>query len=208
MDEADDTKEPAAEPEECEARHGPPGEDKGEDADPAKDDRGGEIMSLVQRSRPPWRGMRTRSRSRTQEERESQRQAEMVNERTNAHRPWRDAPRATSRTCTPGASSRGRTSERDRRSAEEHPAMVDTPEGRINMGVHTWHILLHMVDAMAPPEEAEYGVTTVQRTNIVNTLADMSPTERLHMLSSFMRMMAILLHDIADVTDEVINSEA
>ena len=161
----------------------------------------GEAMSLVQKSRPPWGGRRARSRSRNARDRD-QRTAEREAERSNAHRPWRTVrhERGTGSEAEP-RSTRARDQAHERGAC--HPATVDTPMGRINLGVHAWHILLHMVDAMAPPEEAEYGVTSTQRTNIVNTLSDMTASERLHMLSSFMRTVAILLHDLADITDEV-----
>ena len=183
-------------------------EDKEDDVVMATTQQDPDISSLVQ-SRPPWRtDERDRSRprrTRSEERRHRQREAERRNERTNAHRPWRMERVRPGPTSGGGECEGGNGTEAS--ASSPHPATVHTTEGPVNMGVHAWHVLLDMVSAFDAPEVVEYGVTADQRNNIMATFASMPSTDRVRMLSSLLRTMAILCHDVADCVDEVQDAE-
>ena len=83
------------------------------------------------------------------------------------------------------------------------------PDGtEINMGIHMWHVLLNMTEAHIPPPEPNYGLAPHQRDNVRATLESMSMLERCQMVSSFLRMMSLLITEVADVVDVVLADEA
>ena len=81
-------------------------------------------------------------------------------------------------------------------------AMIRTRQGPINVGVHSWHVLLNMVSPFDPPHAVEYGVTSDQRANIAASLAGMTAEEQVQLLGSLLRTMALLLHEVAEVVEE------
>ena len=186
----------------------------------------GDDTALMQRGggRPPWErrwwektpprersgqhgprrrrsGARTRSRSRQRPE-----SAERRDRATSAHRPWRtmtrfdaagrrEASHASTAACPSGARAGSRTG---------HPARVELPQGPSNLGIHAWHAILDMVDPMTAPENITYGMVAHQMDNLEATLVSMNAVERTYMLCSFLRMLSLLVTDVADVAERIL----
>ena len=156
-------------------------------------------MGLMQRGsggrRPPWERSRSRDRSRQnkhEEMRRRRKRAERHDTRTNAHRPWR----TTSTMSTDPT--------RCRPPAVSHPAEARVGDNVENLGVHAWHVLLHMIDVHTAPRQLQYGLARHQADNVRASLQDMNAAERLHLMSSFLRMIALLTSDVADIVGEVL----
>ena len=186
----------------------------------------GDEVNIMQRGggRPPWErrwwektpprsrtttssprrrrtGARTRSRSRRTAE-----EAERRDRETNAHRPWRTEARfgAEGRREPAGARVESCSSARARTG---HPAEARLPGGSSNLGIHAWHAILDMVDPMTAPANITYGMVAHQMDNLEATLSSMSPTERAHMLCSFLQMLALLVTDVAGVAERVLATD-
>ena len=97
----------------------------------------------------------------------------------------------------------------DRLSAVDPVQPRDSPslsDGSENVAIHVWHILLGMMDAFDPPpaDRVNYGITDRQRENIVASFTHMDMRERFQLLTSFLRMIALLITEVADVAEEVV----
>ena len=158
---------------------------------------------MQQRRRPPWRrSQRSRSREeRPAPTRREAREQEAADLRSNSHRPWRVTSSSSRVPDTAGAG--GNTT--GVRNRTGHPAMVDTGAGPENIGIHAWHCLTNMWDPMNTPEETEYGLGPDQRANVAQTFRDMTVHERLHMMVSFLRFLALLAQKLADIMEDVQN---
>ena len=150
---------------------------------------------------PGRSGARTRSRSRRTVE-----AAERRDRETNAHRPRTETRFGVEgRKESAGARVESCSSARARTG---HPAAeVRLPGGSSNLGIHAWHAILDMVDPMTAPENITYGMVAHQMDNLEATLSSMSPTERAHMLCSFLRMLALLVTDVAGVAERVLAAD-
>ena len=166
-----------------------------------------ENMVMVQR--PPWqsggRGSRSRSRQRRQ------REAERRDARDNAHRPWR---RTSSTMSARPSGSRASHEVRAVPPAAEgcratgHPAEVVMDNGTTeNLGVHAWRVLLDMADPFAAPPAASYGLHEHQRQNIRASLESMTSRQQCQLLSSFLRMLQMLIAEVAGLLEETFGSE-
>ena len=174
----------------------------------------GDDMHLMQRGRRPW-WQRQRSRSRSPRRRTRRERNERMREveRTNEHRPWRtgeaqpEGQRTSSFMSARPSCSGPTAASTPREGRTRHPAQVSTPQGERNMGIHVWHILADMASAHDdPPENLTYGLRPTQRLNVEATLDSMSDGERVHMLISFVRMVALLLNDVAAIAEQVVGA--
>ena len=163
-----------------------------------------EDAKLMQRGRPPWQQHgheledRSRTRDRSQGERRRRHRAEREDQRRNAHRPWRVGT-VTSSTMSANPA-------RCTRRVTGNPAAVEVDGHMTNLGVQAWHVLLNMVEPTEQQDAVEYGLVTHQRVNLQASLEDMTHEERCHLMSSFLRTIALICSDVADVYDTVLQS--
>ena len=174
----------------------------------------GDSMNLMQRGRRPW-WHRQRSRSRSPRRRTRRERNERMREveRTNEHRPWRtegadqEGQRTSSFMSARPFCSGPVPASVPREGRTRHPARISTPQEERNMGIHVWHILADMASAHDdPPENLSYGLRPTQRLNVEATLDRMTDGERVHMLISFVRMVALLLNDVAAIAEQVVGA--
>ena len=179
----------------------------------------GDVSHLMQRGKGD-RGRQQRDRSRSHRaaspRRRRRHRAQRLDARTNAHRPWRT--RTTTSFMSAGPSSGMATTAPSRptlastpataRPGSRDPAEIRMPNGTCrSAGVHAWHVLLHMADAFTAPADLQYGLHPHQRANVRASLEGMELDERIHMLSSFLRMVALLVGGVADAVDHVMHAE-
>ena len=164
-------------------------------------------VALVQRRESPWertgRGRRRspapsmrRGGSRSGGRGRGAREAELRDARTNAHRPWRTA----------SVMSANSDFGRDRPVAGDgrHPAEVTLQNGSTaNAAIHAWHASLFT----EAPTEIEYELAPHQRDNVRATLESMSARQQCQMLTSFLRMMSLLISEVADAMDDVTGTD-
>ena len=166
-----------------------------------------EDSALVQRRVPPSQSRgRSRSRSRrgTGRREEDERRAEERRiARTNEHRPWRCTP-VTSTSQVMSARPRGSGHRNASSPCTSHPAAITLENGtEANLGLHAWRVMLDMADSWEAASEVNAGVSPLQRDNIRTTLADMTPTQQCQMLTSFLRMVSLLVSEITQAYEDV-----
>ena len=175
--------------------------DEREDVDEQED--------VVMVQRPPWQNKGRDSRSRSRERR--QREAERRDARDNNHRPWR---RTSSTMSARPSGSRAAHGERVEAAVAGdcrptgHPATVVLDNGTTeNLGVHAWRVLLDMADPFAAPPAASYGLHEHQRRNIRASLESMNSRQQCQLLSSFLRMLQMLIAEVAGLLEENLGSD-
>ena len=169
----------------------------------------GEESALMQggRRRPWWQKPRSRTRSPSKPTRRERSDRAREVERNNEHRPWRNEETQCTTSFMSARPSASSTPRAKPKPASRHPATVTTPEGDRNLGIHAWHILTDMVSAHDdPPEDLNYGFRPEQRMNVEATLEHMSSSDRVHMLLSFCRMMALMLNEVAAIGEQVVGA--
>ena len=177
----------------------------------------GDETAMVQGSKPPWRETsRERSRSPTTRRPASGpggRERAGGDDRRgdgNDHRPWRrewtrpsssrglggegrsSATRGgTGRTLAP----RGIPKAMPRGGGTDPAASIRAlPEGWLQ---HAWHCVLDMAEPTTPPQTYSYGITGDAQNNLEATMLDMDAPARMTMMLEFLRVMSMILWDVA-----------
>ena len=179
----------------------------------------GDVSNLMQRGKGD-RGRQQRDRSRshraTSPRRRRRHRAQRLDARTNAHRPWRTRTTTSFMSASPSSGMAAVAPSRPTlastpataRPGSRDPAEIRMPNGTCrSAGVHAWHVLLDMADAFTAPADLQYGLHPHQRANVRAGLEGMELDERIHMLSSFLRMVALLVGELADAVDHVMHTE-
>ena len=68
------------------------------------------------------------------------------------------------------------------------------PEGWLQ---HAWHCVLDMAEPTTPPQTYSYGITGDAQNNLEATMLDMDAPARMTMMLEFLRVMSMILWDVA-----------